>query len=38
VNLNKTLNLEGKLCAEQQIDLERFVLCAPEFVTVRVDQ
>jgi len=28
VTLNKTLRFKGKVCAEQQIDLERFALSA----------
>jgi len=34
LTLNKTLSF--KLCSEQQIDLERFVLSVSEFLTARV--
>ena len=36
VTLNKTLSFKGRVCAEQQIDLERFVLSASELLTARV--
>jgi hypothetical protein len=36
VALNKIVSFKGRVCAEQQIDLERFVLSASEFLTARV--